>query len=65
MAPIMVISKVGQGHKDKYLAASRKILSQWHAHVQYESSHIHYLEVIMTNVNFLSKKKVKCHGQKA
>ena len=28
MSPIMANSKHGQGHKDKYIDASRKILSQ-------------------------------------
>ena len=51
MPPIMANSKDGQGHKDKYLDTSRKILFVTrNAHEQYESSNIYYLEV-MTNVN--------------
>ena len=55
MPPIMANSKDGQGHKDKYLDTSRKILFVTrNAHEQYESSNIYYLEV-MTNVNLKKK----------
>ena len=48
----MADSKNGQGHKDKYLDTSRKILSQ--EMLLCNSSNIYYLEVV-TNVNLKQK----------
>ena len=55
MPPIMANSKDGQGHNDKYLDTSRKILSQEMLMCNMKSSNIYYLKVII-NVNFKKKK---------
>ena len=54
MPPIMVNSKDGLGHKDKYLDTCTSLVTR-NAHVQYKSSNIYYLEV-MTNVNLRKKR---------
>ena len=60
----MAISKDGQGHKDKYLDTSRKILSQEMLNLMLMCNmkplvYIDYL-VVKTNVNFFLKgQKVK------
>ena len=52
----MANSKYGQGHKDKYLDTSSKILSTRNAHVPYESFNVSYLGV-MTKVKFKKKNR--------
>ena len=56
MHPIMANSKYVEGHKDKYLDTSRKILSREMLMCNMKA------QIVMTKVNF--KKKVKCQGQK-
>ena len=61
MPPIMANSKDGQGHKDKYLDTSRKILSQ-----EMLMCNMKALIFIILKIWLMSilKKWVKCQGQK-
>ena len=59
MPPMMADSKVGQGHKDKYLETSR--LTQ--EILMYNMKALIFIIQKLWSMSIL-KKKVKCQGQK-